>query len=331
MTIRIGRRQLLTALGGAAVAWPFAARAQQQTMPVIGFLDSGSPDGMTATLDGFRRGLGEAGFTEGENLIIEYRWALGHIDRLSSLAVDLVRQQVAVIAASRSSAPALAAKAATTTIPIVFQTGGDPVKDGLVASLNQPGSNVTGATRLSTELMSKRLGMLGVSVPKATVISFLLNSTNLAAQSQIRALREAADIREQRLHVRNVGSERELEAAFATMAQDGTGALIIANDQLFMSLRAQLAGLAARYAIPAISSDRESVTEGGLMSYDASYWDSFRQVGAYVGRIIKGEKPADLPVLQPTKFELVINLITAKTLGVTIPSGMLSIADEVIE
>jgi len=324
------RREFITLLGGAASAWPLAARAQQP-LPVIGFLDSGSPDGMTASLDGFRRGLGEAGFTDGNNVTIEYRWAQGRYDQLPVLAAELVRRQVAVIAACRGSAPALAAMAATATIPIVFQTGADPVKDGLVASLNRPGGNVTGATRLSSELMPKRLGLLGELVPKATVISFLLNPTNLAAKSQIQGVQEAVRSRGLQLHVQNASSQAELDAAFAAMAKDGTGGLIIANDQFFVGRRAQLAGLAARYAIPAISSDRESVAEGGLMSYDASFSDSFRQVGAYVGRILKGEKPADLPVQQPTKFELVINLKTAKTLGLTIPSGVLAIADEVIE
>ena len=236
-----------------------------------------------------------------------------------------------MLVASRGSAPARDAKVATSTIPIVFQTGSDPVKDGLVASLNRPGGNVTGATRLSTELMPKRLEMLRDLVPKATVISFLSNSTSLIALSQIQALQEAVRSRSLQLHVQKAGSESELDTAFAIMAQDGTGGLIIGNDPLFYSHRAQLADLAARYDIPAISSDRELVAAGGLMSYDASFQDLFRQVGSYVGRILKGAKPADLPVLQPTKFDLAINLKTAKALGLTIPSSVVAVADEVIE
>jgi len=250
MTISIGRREFVTALGGTALAWPLAARAQQSAMPVVGFLDSGSPDGMTSNLAGFQSGLSEIGFTEGHNVTTEYHWAHGRYDQLPVLAADLVRRQIAVIVASRGSAPARDAKAATATIPIVFQTGGDPVKDGLVASLNRPGGNVTGATRLSTELMPKRLEMLRDLVPKATVISFLSNSTNLAALSQIQALQEAARSRGLQLHVQKAGSESELGTAFATMAQDGTAGLIIANDPLFVGHRAQLADLAARYGIP---------------------------------------------------------------------------------
>jgi len=284
-----------------------------------------------SNLTSFHAGLSEAGFIEGQNLIVEYRWAEGRYDQLQVLAADLVRRKVEVVVATRGSAPGLAAKAATLTIPIVFQTGADPVKDGLVASVNRPNGNVTGASRLSTVLMAKRLGLLSELVPKATVISFLVNPTNLAAESQISELQEAARVRGLQLRVMKVGSERDLDTAFATMVQDGSGGLIVANDPLFVSRVAQLVSLAARYAIPAIYSLRESITVGGLMSYDASIADSFRQVGVYVGRILKGEKPADLPVLQPTKFDLVINLKTARALGLTISSGLLSIADEVVE
>jgi putative ABC transport system substrate-binding protein len=326
------RREFIAFLGGgAAVAWPLAARAQQPATPVVGFLDSGSPSDMTANLGGLHSGLGEAGFTEGKNVTIEYRWAQGRYDQLPVLAAELVRRPVAVIAATRGSAPALAAKAATSTIPVVFQTGADPAKDGLVASFNRPGGNVTGASRVSIVLMPKRLGLLCDLVPKATVIACLVNPSNLGANSQIQELQEAARSRGLQLHVQKASTGPELDAAFAVMAQDGTSGLIIANDPFFMSQRAQLAVLAARHVIPAISSERESVAAGGLMSYDASLPDSFRQVGVYVGRILKGEKPADLPVVQPTKFDLVINLKTAKALGLTVPPTLLALADEVIE
>ena len=326
------RRDFITLLGGAAAlgGWPLAARAQQP-LPVIGFLDSGSPEGMTVNLDGFHRGLSETGFTEGKNVAVEYRWARGHYDQLPALAAELVRRPVAVIAATRSSAPAIAAKAATATIPIVFQTGSDPIKDGLVASLNRPGGNVTGATRLTVELMQKRLGLISELVPKATAIGLLVNPNSLQAAAQVQEMQEGTRGRNMALHVANASNDRELDAAFAAIAQSGAAVLIEGNDSVFIDQRKHIVALTISNKIPTMFFERDSVVDGGLMSYSANFADSFRQVGVYVGRILKGEKPADLPVLQPTKFELVVNLKTAKTLGLTIPPGVLAIADEVIE
>jgi putative ABC transport system substrate-binding protein len=328
----VKRREFITLLGGAAAlgGWPLAARAQQP-LPVIGFLDSGSPEGMTVNLDGFHRGLSETGFTEGKNVAVEYRWARGHYDQLPALAAELVRRPVAVIAATRSSAPAIAAKAATATIPIVFQTGSDPVKEGLVASLNRPGGNVTGATRLTVELMQKRLGLISELVPKATAIGLLVNPNSLQAAAQVQEMQEGTRGRNMALHVANASNDRELNAAFAAIAQSGAAVLIEGNDSVFIDQRKHIVALTISNKIPTMFFERDSVVDGGLMSYSANFADSFRQVGVYVGRILKGEKPADLPVLQPTKFELVVNLKTAKVLGLTIPPGVLAIADEVIE
>ncbi len=331
MTIRIGRRELITALGGGMVAWPLTAHAQQPSMPVVGFLDSGLPDGMTANLAAFQRGLGETGYTEGTNVTIEYRWARGHYDQLPVLAAELVRRQVAVIAATRSPAPALAAKAATSTIPIVFQTGSDPVKDGLVASLNRPGGNVTGASRLATELIPKRLGILSELAPKGAPIAMLIDPVTPEAKAQMQEMREATHSLGVVMHVVNASADSELDAAFAAIVQNHDGALIVANAPLFMDSREHLTALALHHAIPTMFDVRESVVAGGLMSYAASFSDSFRQVGVYVGRILKGAKPADLPIQQPVKFDLVINLKTAKALGLTIPHNLLVLADEVIE
>ena len=331
MAVNIGRRQFIVALGGAVVEWPLSVRAQQPAMPVIGFLDSGLPDGMTANLAAFQRGLGETGYTEGTNVTIEYRWARGHYDQLPVLAAELVRRQVAVIAATRSPAPARAAKAATSTIPIVFQTGSDPVKDGLVASLNRPGGNVTGASRLATELIPKRLGILSELVPKGTPIAVLIDPAGPEAKDQMQGMQEATRALGVAMHVVNASADSELDAAFATIAQNHDGALIVANSPLFTDSREHLAALALRYAIPTMFDVRESVVAGGLMSYAASFSDSFRQVGVYVGRILKGAKPADLPIQQPVKFDLVINLKTAKALGLAIPHNLLVLADEVIE
>src|SRR5664280_152531 len=323
------RREFILALGGAA-AWPLAAHAQP-AMPVIGFLDSGSPAGMEANLAGFRRGLSETGYTEGQNLAIEYRWADGHLDRLPALAADLIHRPVAVIAATRTSAPGLAAKAATSTIPIVFQTGSDPVKDGLVASLNRPGGNVTGASRLSTDLIPKRRGLMSELVPKMTAIALLVNPAGLQSVAQVHEMQEPTRALGLQLHVVNASTEHELDTAFAAIVQSGAGALVIAINPLFIARREQIVALAQRHAVPVIFAERESVVAGGLMSYAASFTDSFRQVGVYVGRILKGAKPADLPVQQPIKFELVINLKTAKALGLTVPPLLLTTADEVIE
>jgi putative ABC transport system substrate-binding protein len=325
------RREFITLLGGAAATWPLAARAQNPAMPVIGFLDSGEPAGMEANLTGFRRGLSETSYTEGQNLAIDYRWAEGHLDRLPALAADLVRRPVAVIAATRTSAPGLAAKAATSTIPIVFQTGSDPVKDGLVASLNRPGGNVTGASRLSTDLIPKRLGLMAELVPKMTAIALLVNPAGHQSVAQVHEMQEPTRALGLQLHVVNASTEHELDTAFAAIVQSGADALIVAINPLFIARREQIVALAQRHAVPVIFAERESVMAGGLMSYAASFTDSFRQVGVYVGRILKGASPADLPVQQPVRFELVINLKTAKALGLTVPPSLLTTADEVIE
>ena len=323
------RREFITLLGGAA-AYPLAARAQQP-MPVIGFLDSGSPSGMTDNLAAFHRGLAEAGYTEGQNLAVDYRWAEGQYDRLPALAAELVRRPVAVIAATRSPAPGLAAKAATSAIPVVFQSGSDPVKDGLVPSINRPGGNVTGVTRLSTALIPKRLGLITELVPRATAIALLVDRSGIQAEAQVQEMQEPMRRLGLQLHVVKAATESELVSAFAAIAQSGAGALIAATSPQFIGWRDQIVALAIRHSIPAIFAEREPVVAGGLMSYAASLSDSFRQVGAYVGRILKGEKPADLPVLQPVKFDLVINLKTAKALGITVPMTLQASADEVIE
>jgi len=323
------RREFMTLVGSAAF-WPLAARAQTP-MPVIGFLDSGAPEGMTATLAAFHRGLGETGFTEGKNVAIEYRWAHGKYDQLPQLAAELVGRKVAVFAATRGPGPARAAKAATSTIPIVFQTGTDPVKDGLVASLARPGGNVTGASRLSTDLIPKRLGLMTELVPKMTAIALLFNSISPQADSQVQEMQEPTRALGLKLHLAKASNESELDAAFAALKENSVGAVIVANDPLFIGRREQIVALSLRYAVPITFAERESVIAGGLMSYAASFTDSFRQVGVYVGRILKGANPADLPVQQPVKFELVINLKTAKALGLNVPATLLTSADEVIE
>ena len=321
------RRTFFQLLGGAA-ALPLAARAQQ-SVPTIGFLDSGRRAGMDANLDGFRTGLAEMEFIEGRNLAIEYRWAEGNYDRLPALAAELVRRPVAAIAATRGPAPARAAKAATSTIPVVFQSGSDPVRDGLVASLNRPGGNVTGASRQSITLNAKRLGLLLDLVPKTTAIAVLKNPASPV--SDVQELQEPARGLGLRLHVLQASTETELPTAFAAYAQTGAGAMIVTNDPLFQGWRGQIAALATRHAVPTMLPDREFVAAGCLISYGASLSDSFRQVGVYVGRILKGAKPDDLPVQQPVKFETVINLKTAKALGLEIPPKLLFTADEVIE
>jgi putative ABC transport system substrate-binding protein len=323
------RREFIMLLGGAAVAWPLAARAQQGT-PVIGFLRSTSANASATLVAAFRRGLTEAGYIEGQNIAVEYRWAENRDERLPGLAADLVRRQCAVIVGGGNGA-ALALKAATATIPIVFSTGDDPITLGLVTSLNRPGGNVTGIFFYSGALESKQLELLREAVPKATVIGVLVNPTSPASVVQAREAQAAARALGQQIHIVNASSERDIDAAFATLVQHQVGGILVAGNALFTGQRNRLVALAAHHALPAIYYLREFVAAGGLMSYGASITDAYRQVGNYAGRILKGTKPADLPVQAPTKFELVVNVKTAKALGLTIPESFLLRADEVIE
>jgi putative ABC transport system substrate-binding protein len=329
MTMR--RRDFITLLGGAAAAWPVTARAQQPRMPVIGYLHSSSAGPNAEALEAFRRGLAESGYVEGRDLKIEYRWAEGQYGLLPALATDLVRRQVNVIAACGTSAPGLAAKAATSTIPVVFQTGGDPVEDGLVVSMNRPGGNITGVSRLSVALEPKRLELLHELAPRATVIALLVNPANQRSEFMIQQMEGPARTLGLSLHVLKAQTEGELEGVFASLEQLRAGALLVAQEPAFNPWRAQIVTLASRYAIPAMYAGREYAAAGGLATYDAGISGQFRQVGIYVGRILKGEKPADLPIVQPTKFDLVLNLKTAKALGLTIPLTLQYAADEVIE
>lgn len=324
------RREFIKILSGAMAAWPVAARAQQQAMPVIGFLNSAPPGPYQHLVAAFHRGLKETGYVEGQNVAIEYRWAESRYDRLVGMAADLVRRQVAVIAAMTTPA-ALAAEAATTTIPIIFDTAGDPVRLGLVASLNRPGRNISGVTQLNSELTSKRLGLLHDLLPAATIVGLLVNPSDPRTKTQVRDMQEAAQALGLQIQVLNASSEAELNTAFAKLTQLRAGALIVGTGEFFNRRPEQLVVLAARQGVPAIYQTREFVAAGGLVSYGASRIDAYRQAGVYIGRVLKGEKPNDLPVAQPTKFDLIINLKTAKTLGLTIPSGVLAIADEVIE
>jgi putative ABC transport system substrate-binding protein len=323
------RREFITWLGGAAASWPLAARAQQPAMPVVGFLGTDAPDLRARRLDAFRNGLSETGYVEGRNVTIEFRWAQGQYDRLASLAADLVQRQVSVIVANGPAA--VAAKAATTTIPIVFVVGFDPVKLGLVASLNRPGGNLTGVSLLNAELASKRLALLHELVPTATTIALLVNPGNPNAETLSQDTQAAARTLGLKLNVLHAGSERDFDAAFATLVRQGAGALVIGTDGFFVGHRDRLAALTVRHAVPAIFQGREFAAAGGLMSYAGSETDANRLIGGYTGRILKGEKPTDLPVQQSTKVELIINLKTAKALGLTVPLIMQMTADEVIE
>ena len=323
------RREFIT-LGGATAAWPFAARAQQGTTPVIGWLNRGSPDPSGVRLRAFRQGLSEAGFVEGRNITIEYRWANDKVERLPALAADLVGRQVTVIVAGADSA-ALAAKAATTTIPVVFGGGNDPVKLGLVASLNRPGGNLTGVINLNIELGSKRLQLLRELVPAATAMTALVNPTNPSAATITNDLQSAARDLGLRLDVLHASNADQIDSAFATFAQSRPSALAVGADAYYMTLSEKIGALTARHALPAIFQTREFVAAGGLMSYGGDIADAYRQVGGYTGRVLKGEKPADLPVQQLTKVELFINLKTAKALGIAVPLPLLGRANEVIE
>jgi putative ABC transport system substrate-binding protein len=326
------RREFITLIGSAATAWPLAARAQQRTVPVIGFLHGNSPGAGADDLAAFRQGLNDTGYVEHRNVGIEYRWAEGQYDRLPALAADLVRRQVAVIFATGGTVAALAAKAATTTIPIVFLTGGDPVQLGLVASLNRPGGNVTGATNYTSQLASKQLELLHELLPKAVAFGVLVNPNAMAnAEPQIRELQAAANALGLRLDVLNVGSDGDANTAFAALLTQRADALFVTADAFLAARRDQIVALAARHRLPTMYPRRQFVEFGGLISYASSTLDAQRQGGVYTGRILKGEKPADLPVTQPTRFELVINLKTAKTLGLDVPATLLARADEVIE
>jgi putative ABC transport system substrate-binding protein len=324
----IKRREFI-ALVGAVAAWPLAARAQQPSMPVVGFINGGSPDGYSPMLAAFHNGLNEAGFREGHNVLVEYRWAEGHYDRLPALTADLIGRQVTVIAANTPAAPV--AKAGTSTIPIVFVTASDPVASGFVASLNRPGGNLTGVALLNVEIASKRLELLHELVPAATVIGLLINPTNPNAESQLKDMLAAAQALGLQLHVFNASTERDIDKAFAGFGERRVGALIIGADGFFVNQSKQLAVSALRYALPASFITRDFVVDGGMMSYGGGLREPFRLMGVYTGRILAGEKPADLPVQQATKVELIINLKTAKALAINVPNTLLGRADEVIE
>jgi len=328
---RLKRREFITLLGGTAAAWPLAARAQQRTTAVIGYLSGFAPGAFTQTLVAFREGLGQTGYVEGRNLAIEYRWAEGQYDRLPALAADLVSQNVDLIVASGGDLAARAAKSATSTIPIVFTSGDDPVEIGLVASLARPGRNLTGVSLLLVELHAKRLELMTELVPQIRAVALLVNPNSPQTERVVRAVQEAARAKGLQLHVLKAADENEIGIAFAALGRLQVDALVQQSDPFFMQRRDQVALLAARYAVPAIYEARQFAEAGGLVSYGISIPEMYRQMGMYSGRILKGEKPSDLPVMQPTKFQLVVNLKAAKVIGVTIPESFLLRADEVME
>jgi putative ABC transport system substrate-binding protein len=329
------RREFIAGLGGAAASstlWPLVARAQQPALPVIGFVNGGSADGWTDRARAFRKGLSETGYVEGQNMTVEYHWLEGRYDLVAALMADLVRRRVAVIAAPGATPAAIAAKAATATIPIVFSVGQDPVKLGLVASLARPGGNATGINFFSQEVITKRMGLLHELVPKAVRVAVLVNPASATtAETTLQAVQDAARAIGLKIHVLNASTTGEIDAAFATLEREHLDALFVAPDAFFGTRRAQIITLAARDRIPAAYSDRETVAAGGLMSYGTIASDTYRQVGIYTGNILKGAKPADLPVVQSTKFEFVINLQTARLLGIDVPETLLATADEVIK
>ena len=325
------RREFIGCLGGAAVSWPFAAHAQQQALPVIGYLGLTSPEAFAGLTAAFRRGLGETGFVEGQNVEIKYRWAHGQFDQLPALAVDLVAQRVSVIAALGTPASATAAKAATSTIPIIFVTGGDPVDLGLVKSLNRPAGNATGVYMLTVALEPKRLELIHELVPDAAVIGIIADPNSPDTVEQMKSLSTAASSLGRRLKTMNVSGENDIEPAFAAMAEQRVAAAVVTSSPVYLPQRQKFVALAARYAIPTAYFVRDFADAGGLISYGTSFPDAYRRAGVYIGRILKGDRPADLPVEQSVKVELVVNLKTAKMLGITIPLTLLGRADEVIE